>query len=229
MNLNLEITFQYFFWNQIKDTKWYTTSGDIVEIIQEGEWNFSDGPDFMNVTGTFNGEIWQGDVEIHKSSKDWFLHGHHEDDAYNQVKLHVVYEVSASGIAPDLPTITLKDQWNPMPNNWNRPLISSSIFSLKNKVNRWHEWRAEFDLFETQMIAISRCIGKHIQGDAMESWAKQIPWSKIPSHWSIIEIHAYFHWMAGHLDNLSCSDYYCMVLLINEGSLVGGVIIPANL
>ncbi|MEN9949000.1 MAG: hypothetical protein RL106_1823 [Bacteroidota bacterium] len=212
MNLKKELTFQYFFWNQIKEKKWLTTKGDEVEIVNVGEWNFSDGPDFKNASGTINGKFWRGDVEIHKSTSDWFLHGHQWDDAYNHVKLHVVYEVSASFKAPDLPTIALKCQWNPAPDKWFKPLIAQHIFNWDIKVNRWNLWRQEFDLFEAQMIAISRTLGRHIQGDAMESWAKQIPWSKIPEHWSILEIHAYFHWMAGHLDNLSVKDYYCQIL-----------------
>lgn len=213
MNLNLELTFQYFYWNQIKETKWLTSSGEEVEIIQEGEWNFSDGPDFKNASGTINGKFWRGDVEIHKATKDWFLHGHQWDDAYNQVKLHVVYEVSASFKAPDLPTIVLKDQWNPRPDKWLKPLLSQDVFNWNTKLDRWNLWRQEFNLFETQMIAISRALGRHIQGDAMESWAKQIPWTRIPVQWSILQIHAYFHWMAGHLDNLSSKDFYCQVLL----------------
>jgi hypothetical protein len=213
MNLKKEITFQYFFWNQIKEKKWLTTKGDEVEIVNVGEWNFSDGPDFKNVKGLINGIYWEGDVEIHRTSGDWFRHGHQLDSAYNQVKLHVVYELSFRAGAPELPTIVLKGQWNPTPREWLKPLVPIEIFDWSVKVNRWKLWRSEFNLFDSKMIAIARTMGRHIQGDSLETWAKQIPWSKIPDHWSIAQIHAYLHWMAGHLDNLSLMDEYCQLLL----------------
>jgi hypothetical protein len=34
--------------------------------------------------------IWHGNVELHLKSRDWYTHGHHQDENYNTVILHVV-------------------------------------------------------------------------------------------------------------------------------------------
>ena len=36
--------------------------------------------------------LWFGDVEIHLKSSEWYAHRHHEDEYYDAVILHVVYE-----------------------------------------------------------------------------------------------------------------------------------------
>lgn len=67
-----------------------TTDGLSVEIIDTGMLNTDAGPDFFNAKVKIDGELWAGNIEIHKSSSDWFRHNHHIDRAYNSVILHVV-------------------------------------------------------------------------------------------------------------------------------------------
>lgn len=216
MNLHREITFQLFFWNQIKGRTWSTISGDEMEILDTGEWNFSDGPDFKNVTGKLNGQLWKGDVEIHTHAEDWYLHGHQRDKAYDQVKLHVVYHLGNHEKWPSIPTVVLQNQWNPMPEVWILPLVNPAIFNWETKAARWENWIQNFGGYDAKMIAISRVMGRHIQGDAMEQWAKQIPWSRIPAHWSVVQLHAFFHFMAGHLDGPMNRDSYVELLIQNQ-------------
>ncbi|HBL75320.1 MAG: hypothetical protein A2W90_20535 [Bacteroidetes bacterium GWF2_42_66] len=67
-----------------------TVSGEKLEIISTGTHNFDSGPDFFNAKIRIGNTIWAGNVEIHTKASDWYLHRHNEDDAYNNVILHVV-------------------------------------------------------------------------------------------------------------------------------------------
>ncbi len=69
-----------------------TTEGKLVYILSPGKWNHSYGPDFLEATIEIEGTQWFGAVEVHTTSKEWYLHSHHKDPVYNQVILHVVYE-----------------------------------------------------------------------------------------------------------------------------------------
>ena len=66
-----------------------TTDGQEVEVIDPGLHNRHAGPDFFNAKVKINGTLWVGNVEIHQRSGDWYLHGHDQDPAYDNVVLHV--------------------------------------------------------------------------------------------------------------------------------------------
>ncbi len=87
------------------------TTGENFKIVYQGDYNaYESGPDFLNAKVEIDGLLWVGNVELHVRSKDWFLHNHHIDHAYDSVILHVVYEengnVLLNGCA--LPTLELK-------------------------------------------------------------------------------------------------------------------------
>lgn len=70
-----------------------TTDGRHVKIIQFGEWNHADGPDFSNAAVQIDhGEIALGPIEIDPKADDWEKHGHATNPAYNDVLLHVFFE-----------------------------------------------------------------------------------------------------------------------------------------
>lgn len=66
------------------------TDGRVVKILNPGLLNTDAGPDFFNAAIEIEGEQWCGNVEMHVNASDWLLHGHHHDEAYNNVVLHVV-------------------------------------------------------------------------------------------------------------------------------------------
>ncbi len=68
-----------------------TTDGQPIDIISKGELNKNSGPDINNATIKIGETTWAGNVEIHIHSSDWYLHKHQNDEAYNNVVLHVVY------------------------------------------------------------------------------------------------------------------------------------------
>ena len=68
------------------------TSQDLpVKVVSPGSHNLLSGPDFFNSRVVIGDQQWAGNVEIHINSSDWYLHGHEQDSAYDNVVLHVVW------------------------------------------------------------------------------------------------------------------------------------------
>lgn len=68
-----------------------TTDGQSLEIVHRGAWSHGLGPDFQDAVILFNGrELRTGSVEVHLASRGWTDHGHHLDQRYDSVILHVV-------------------------------------------------------------------------------------------------------------------------------------------
>lgn len=86
-----EAFLQWIWQNRLYDHKvMQTRCGKPVEILETGELNKTNGPDFRSARVAIGDMIWHGDVELHLSSKDWYAHNHHKDTNYNTVILHVV-------------------------------------------------------------------------------------------------------------------------------------------
>lgn len=68
--------------------------GKPIEVVDTGQLNSHDGPDFELARIQLNGIEWAGAVEIHRDSSEWQYHGHHKDPRYSSVVLHVVLEDS---------------------------------------------------------------------------------------------------------------------------------------
>ncbi len=65
-------------------------SGEKVRVIDPGILNKDSGPDFFNAKVKIDGKTWVGNIEIHMKASDWHRHGHSNDQAYENVILHVV-------------------------------------------------------------------------------------------------------------------------------------------
>ncbi|MBT6345370.1 MAG: DUF2851 family protein, partial [Nitrospina sp.] len=48
-----------------------TPEGQNLEIVDAGNWNFGNGPDFTNATLKVNGKIYTGDVQLDTYATDW--------------------------------------------------------------------------------------------------------------------------------------------------------------
>lgn len=67
-----------------------TTAGIPVWILNPGKYNRDQGPDFSEARIRVGEMEWNGQVEIHLESRQWYQHGHHLDPGYNHTVLHVV-------------------------------------------------------------------------------------------------------------------------------------------
>ncbi len=97
--------FQYFDRRELR-----TTSGDEVEVFSPGTPNYDGGPDFLNARIRIGDMEWVGNVEVHGNASGWREHRHHEDPAYDNVILHVVWSCNHSAVRQDgslLPTVVL--------------------------------------------------------------------------------------------------------------------------
>lgn len=98
--------YQYFDKNHLT-----TVAGEIVSVFNPGMLNSHAGPDFSNARIKIGDVEWVGTVEIHINASDWMNHKHHEDFAYENVILHVVWKNDKPVKRSDgslLPTIELK-------------------------------------------------------------------------------------------------------------------------
>lgn len=70
----------------------YTSTGEEVEILHPGTKNYNSGPDFSAAKIRVGKTIWAGNIELHVKASDWKAHFHHEDPAYSNIILHIVYD-----------------------------------------------------------------------------------------------------------------------------------------
>lgn len=88
-----ELTMAYLWKNQEFARKSLTlTNGDQVHILHPGIENRHAGADFQQAKIRINDLLWVGAVELHVRASDWNVHGHHTDQSYENVILHVVWE-----------------------------------------------------------------------------------------------------------------------------------------
>lgn len=90
-----------------------TSEGEQVEVLKPGMHNIeNDGPDFFMAQVVIDDQHWVGNVEIHVKSSDWYVHEHQNDEAYDSVILHVVWENDAPIFRKNnttIPTLELKE------------------------------------------------------------------------------------------------------------------------
>ena len=88
-----------------------TTNDESIVVEKVGAHNFNSGPDFFNAQVSINNQLWAGNVEVHLKSSDWYAHHHENDEAYDNVLLHVVWEFDVEVFRKDnsvIPTLELK-------------------------------------------------------------------------------------------------------------------------
>ena len=85
--------FIHYLWKfkQLSGQELLTTEGKEIKIKSLGTHNFFSGPDFFNGRVEIDGQDWAGNIEMHVKASDWYLHGHDDDPAYDNVILHVVW------------------------------------------------------------------------------------------------------------------------------------------
>lgn len=110
--MNSEYLLHYIWKNSIFTSfNFQTADGESLQIIHPGYAHQDAGPDFKQAIIKINQIVWAGDVEIHIRTSDWYKHHHHQDEKYNSIILHVVYEHDLSQIKAshhNFPVLELK-------------------------------------------------------------------------------------------------------------------------
>lgn len=97
--------FQYF-----NKSELYVEEGANLSIINPGQYNTNQGPDFLNAKILIGTTIWVGNIELHVASGDWLKHNHTGDQNYSNIILHVVWEYDIAIINKQgcvIPTLVL--------------------------------------------------------------------------------------------------------------------------
>lgn len=207
-----------------------TTDGEVVEVIDVGLQNQNSGPDFFNAKIKIGGNHWVGNVEIHTQSSHWTRHGHHNDEAYNNVILHVAEEVDCEVFRSNgekIPQLQLscpevvKQRYHQLRHADTFPPCYSTIGSLpKFTVHSWlsalqverfqqkaqaivHRLKRHDNNWEDVFfITLSRNFGFGVNGDAFEAWAGCLPFRAIDKHRdNLFQVEAFFFGVAGLLSN----------------------------
>ncbi len=84
--------FFHFLWQHLHFTQneLKTTFGEQVRVIHPGYRNNGDGADYRLSKILLDDLLLCGDVELHRTSSEWYRHGHQRDSRYERVILHVV-------------------------------------------------------------------------------------------------------------------------------------------
>ncbi len=87
-------------WQSPISTDLLTDQGEHFRKIYAGRPVSGPGCDFQDAIFAIDGRLMLGDVELHVDAREWYMHGHHRDNRYNNVALHVVMWHSG-----DIPTV----------------------------------------------------------------------------------------------------------------------------
>lgn len=125
-----------------------TTNLETIEILQSGRIQHGQGPDINSALIRIAGQSWAGTVEVHFRSSEWYGHGHHTDEAYENVVLHVVWE-------NDVPTRTISGRNVPTFELQNR-ISSDSLkqYDLLMKDRGWVPCANQLTYVDPNLIAI---------------------------------------------------------------------------
>mgnify|MGYP003636505497 CR=1 FL=1 len=162
--------FLHYIWKHKKfqTTNLKTEAGEAVLLTSVGEHNLNAGPDFFNAQLKIGNQFWAGNVEIHVKSSDWFLHNHEQDEAYDNVILHVVWEHDTEVFRKDntvIPTLELK--------NILEVSVLNNYKSLFGKQNKWINCENDFE-------AIDRFV--------LENWMERLYFERLERKAKTIEV-----------------------------------------
>lgn len=96
---------QAFWYKQAAELKkLHTHCGQAVELLNIGDFNYNQGPDFLNARIKIGEVEWAGHVELHVRTSDWLKHHHQQDTNYQNIILHVVWinDVNHFSLSPIL-------------------------------------------------------------------------------------------------------------------------------
>ncbi len=214
-----------------------TTEGLSVEVIDPGMENRNDGPDFFNAKVKMDGTLWVGNVEIHTTSSDWYVHGHDSDKRYDSVVLHVAATVDRPVTRTDgtpIPQMELQvpehivknyhelretDHYPPcyriipalgnlVVHSWMSSLLYERLNMRATQISTRYEVHDK-NWDDALFCTIARNFGFGANGDAFEEWARRIDFRAVDKHAdNLLQVEAIFFGQAGLLDEDTVPEYY---------------------
>lgn len=210
-------------------TEMRTTDGRRLEVIDVGQHNRNQGPDFFNAKIRLDDTLWVGNVEIHVRASDWFRHGHEQDAIYDNTVLHVVTVDDAkalthAGLTPAQFVLSfperLRARYEELSRTVDYPRCHRLVRDMEAmKVHAWMDAllverlmvRSETvlkrvqqfcgDWERTSFVTLARNFGFGLNGDTFEQWACRLPLQAVGKHRDRLEqVAAIFLGMAGFLD-----------------------------
>ena len=216
-------------------TELLTVASNTLSIIHPGTININQGPDFLNGKIVTENATWFGNIEIHVKSSDWDLHKHSEDERYNNVVLHVVWDHDKELNLP-FPTLELKqyvpklllDRYHSLhEQNQFIPCEKNIIKTDSLSFEKWKESLVverlqrksifiKSELLKTNhnwklvfWYAVARAFGGNLNGDAFVEILKSIPFnSLLRQHHSLLTVEAVLMGQAGFLNDDFNDDYH---------------------
>ncbi len=187
--------FQYFNKNELE-----TSAGEKLQVINVGQFNTNQGPDFTSAKIRIGETTWAGTVELHLKASDWIRHKHQQDDNYKNVILHVVWEEDMK--PNEIPVLELKSrvpkiileryqEWmgslsfipcgqsissakDIVWKSWKERLLAERLLRKAELVNHYLS-QNNFHWEETFWWLLARNFGLKVNADAFEAIARSIP------------------------------------------------------
>jgi len=221
--------FQYFNKNELT-----TTSNELLKILQPGNFNTNQGPDFSNAKIKVGNTTWAGAIELHVKSSDWKQHKHSADKNYNNVILHVVWQDDAD-MNLSFPTLELQSRVSKLLlKKYDELMKASSFIPCEKMINQvddiiWTSWKERllverlqnkskliFQYLsennnhweETFWWLIAKNFGIKVNSEAFETIARSLSINILAKHKNQIhQTEALLLGQAGLLENNFSEDY----------------------
>ncbi len=189
-----------------------TVEGESISVISLGAKNKNSGADFQMVCLELDGLRWVGSLEVHSLASDWFKHGHHQDPAYNNVILHLVWKNDQQAIRQDgskVPQLVVEElidishyqnfielttTHNPIACSYGLSRVPPNIFrktltlNLENRLQRKSDEvldllkRNRQDWEETVHQLLAKALGFKINAEPFFQLAKRLPYKVLRKH-----------------------------------------------
>lgn len=210
----MQESFLHYLWQfqQFNKNHLQTTDGQPLHVLKTGSLNSNAGPDFLQARIVIGTTEWAGSVEMHLRSGDWQQHRHHENAAYENVVLHVVWEhnqpvmrqdnslIPTLALAPltdktlitkylalleNLTSIPCAPQWAAVKDIHKRQALDKALMHrLQEKAAMVEELykKTEHSWEETAYQVLARNFGFKINAEAMLALAQSLPLKILQKH-----------------------------------------------
>jgi hypothetical protein len=227
----LQFIWQFQYFNKSELT---TSSGETIQVLFPGRYNTNQGPDFSEAKIKIGSTIWAGHVELHFKTSDWHKHDHDNDENYQNVILHVVWENDFIG-ENGIPILELREKVSKILLQRYESLMNAAGFiPCENSIENvpgitWASWKdrllaerltrksatvgsyleqSNYHWEETFWWLLARNFGLAVNADAFEAIAKSIPLNLLAKHKNQIhQLEALLFGQAGLLDENFTEDY----------------------